>query len=196
VSCPWRGTDCRPPSLRRRAGRPQLKRGPLGANTTMPSGDADLLVPGSSKRLVGHRRTWLRVAVIAAVLIVAIWFASGGYDRLTAPNARWKLPNGDTIEVLTFDHYYEASYGLLKPSVQGADYLRLQFRSTLTDTVRDRSDVVAAARVLCPKADSEGIRRVRIQPTRSSFFRLLTYARTHLFEVRPGGICEEVLGAG
>jgi len=27
---PWRGTDCRPPPLRRRAGRPQLKRDPLG----------------------------------------------------------------------------------------------------------------------------------------------------------------------
>src|SRR3989441_6393868 len=30
VLCPWRGTDCRPTSLRRRAGRPQLKRDPLG----------------------------------------------------------------------------------------------------------------------------------------------------------------------
>ena len=28
--CPWRGTDCRPLLLRRRAGRPQLKRDPLG----------------------------------------------------------------------------------------------------------------------------------------------------------------------
>src|SRR5439155_5549633 len=32
VLCPWRGTDCRPTALRRRAGRPQLKRDPLGAN--------------------------------------------------------------------------------------------------------------------------------------------------------------------
>src|SRR5438552_4760865 len=30
VLCPWRGTDCRPPLLRRRASRPQLKRDPLG----------------------------------------------------------------------------------------------------------------------------------------------------------------------
>src|SRR5436309_11843745 len=30
VLCPWRGTDCRPLLLRRRAGRPQLKRDPLG----------------------------------------------------------------------------------------------------------------------------------------------------------------------
>ncbi len=33
VLCPWRGTDCRPPALRRRAGRPQLKRDPLGSVT-------------------------------------------------------------------------------------------------------------------------------------------------------------------
>ena len=31
VLCPWRGTDCRPTPLRRRASRPQLKRDPLGA---------------------------------------------------------------------------------------------------------------------------------------------------------------------
>ena len=31
VLCPWRGTDCRPTALRRRAGRPQLKRDPLGS---------------------------------------------------------------------------------------------------------------------------------------------------------------------
>src|SRR5437016_1623286 len=30
VLCPWRGTDCRPIPLRRRASRPQLKRDPLG----------------------------------------------------------------------------------------------------------------------------------------------------------------------
>ncbi len=30
VLCPWRGTDCRPTALRRRVGRPQLKRDPLG----------------------------------------------------------------------------------------------------------------------------------------------------------------------
>jgi len=30
VLCPWRGTDCRPTPLRRRASRPQLKRDPLG----------------------------------------------------------------------------------------------------------------------------------------------------------------------
>ena len=30
--CPWRGTDCRPLPLRQRAGRPQLKRDPLGSH--------------------------------------------------------------------------------------------------------------------------------------------------------------------
>src|SRR5439155_912680 len=35
VLCPWRGTDCRPPSSRRRASRPQLKRDPLGGSPTM-----------------------------------------------------------------------------------------------------------------------------------------------------------------
>src|SRR5205823_4133330 len=39
--CALAGTDCRPPPLRRWAGRPQLKRDPLGSNqpsTIMPNG--------------------------------------------------------------------------------------------------------------------------------------------------------------
>jgi len=32
VLCPWRGTDCVPAALRRRASRPQLKREPLGTH--------------------------------------------------------------------------------------------------------------------------------------------------------------------
>jgi len=61
----------------------------------------------------GHRRrSWFRLGSIIAVLLLATWMASGGYDRLTAPNHRWKLPNGDTIEILTFDNYYQGSYSL------------------------------------------------------------------------------------
>src|SRR3989475_6820417 len=36
VLCPWRGTDCRPRPLRRRASRPQLKRDPLGSPNPKP----------------------------------------------------------------------------------------------------------------------------------------------------------------
>src|SRR5438128_8016603 len=38
VLCPWRGTDCRPLLLRRRAGRPQLKRDLGRARGTRPIG--------------------------------------------------------------------------------------------------------------------------------------------------------------
>ena len=34
--CALAGTDCRPPTLRRRGGRPQLKRGPLGGRGEDP----------------------------------------------------------------------------------------------------------------------------------------------------------------
>src|SRR2546426_6501200 len=76
-------------------------------------------------------RSWFRLGGIIAVLLLATWMASGGYDRLTAPNHRWKLPNGDTIEVLTFDNYYQGSYSLTGRGISGAHYLRLRFRSTL-----------------------------------------------------------------
>src|SRR5205814_10252554 len=38
VLCPWRGTDCGPMALRRRAGRPQLKRDPLGRSSDRDNG--------------------------------------------------------------------------------------------------------------------------------------------------------------
>src|SRR3989449_9476891 len=69
-------------------------------------------------------RSWFRLGGIIAVLLLATWMASGGYDRLTAPNHRWKLPNGDTIEVLTFDNYYQGSYSLTGRGISGAHYLR------------------------------------------------------------------------
>ena len=115
-------------------------------------------------------RSWFRLGGIIAVLLLATWMASGGYDRLTAPNHRWKLPNGDTIEVLTFDNYYQGSYSLTGRGISGAHYLRLRFRSTLHQPARDRSDVRAAADILCPLADSAGIQQLLIQPTRASFF--------------------------
>ena len=142
------------------------------------------------------RRPWIRIGAIIGVVLVAVWFGSGGYDRLTAPNSRWKLPNGDTIEVLTFENWYNLSYSLTGTRVEGAHYLWLQFRSTLKEPGRDKSDVLAAAGVLCPTADSQGIRRVKIQPTQASFFGFVKRSRTYWFKVRPGGECDEVPGDG
>src|SRR6266550_7237730 len=65
--CPWRGTDCRPLLLRRRASRPQLKRDPLGRPSTMRVYStrerdlAGLTVP-----------MWLAVVVIVAGVVATM----------------------------------------------------------------------------------------------------------------------------
>jgi len=133
-----------------------------------------------------------RYILILGILAVSAWVGSVGYGPLTTPNRRWKLPNGDTIEVLTFDNYYQGSYSLMGRGVTGAHYLRLRFRSTLADAARDAAEVSAAAEVLCPIADSSGISQLLIQPTRASFFDLLTVSRNHVFHVEAGPHCDEI----
>src|SRR5205807_505091 len=57
--CALAGTDCRPTPLRRRAGRPQLKRDPLGSTMSMPlshlDSDGFVILPGFlSEGELGH----------------------------------------------------------------------------------------------------------------------------------------------
>jgi len=139
-----------------------------------------------------RRRWWPRLLALSLVLLVSVWIALGGYEDLTKPNPRWKLPNGDTIEVLTFKHWRDYSV-TLQGKTEVAEYLWLQFRSTLSDQARDSSDVIAAATVLCPYADSNNVRRMKIEPTRTALLGLLTYSRPHWFETTPGGSCQELL---
>lgn len=143
-----------------------------------------------------RRSGWLRLSGVLGVLLFAAWVAFGGYDRLTEPNPRWKLPNGDTIEVLGFTSYYQGSYSLTGRGASGTHFLRLRFRSTLHDPARDRRDVRAAADVMCPIADSSGIRKLLIQPTRASFFDLLKVSLDHVFQVRSRRDCEEIGNGG
>jgi hypothetical protein len=162
----------------------------------MSNGDVNLPPAVSPPRKAPRYHAWFRIGAIVAVVLLAAWVASGGYDRLTAPNPRWKLPNGDTIEVLTFQNSYNLSYSLTGARIEGAHYLWLQFRSSLKQPERHKSDVLAAARVLCPSADSNGVRRVKIEPTRTSFFGFVKYSRTYWFRVNPAGDCDEVSGQG
>ena len=160
--------------------------------------DVHIDVPpqGSGPKNSRRRRVWLRIGALVSVAVVAVWFASGGYDRLTAPNPRWKLSNGDPIEVLTFKNWYEFSYSLTGGRAEAAHYLWLQFRSSLKHPERDHSDVLAAAKVLCPSADSNGVRQVKIQPTQTSFFGFVKYSRTFWFRVSADGECDEVRARG
>ncbi len=146
----------------------------------------------SAKAPMPQPRWWPRMLVLGVVLLIAVWIAFGGYDQPTRPNPRWKLQNGDTIEVLTFKKWRDYSV-TLEGKTEVAQYLWLQFRSTLSDQVRDSSDVRAAATVLCPLADSNDVRRIKIEPSRTAPLGFLTYSRSHWFETTPGGACQEVV---
>jgi hypothetical protein len=158
----------------------------------MSAGEPDLPEPSQLPRQ--RPRRWLRLTTVVGIVVVAVWFVAGGYDRLTAPNPRWKLPNGDTIEVLAYSNYYEASYDVFRHRVEGAHSLRLRFRSDFRHPARDRSDVMAAAQVMCPLADSAGTATVKIEPTRPRFLGVLGVSHTYWFRVRHGGACDESEG--
>src|SRR5437016_4430488 len=70
VLCPWRGTDCRPRPLRRRASRPQLKRDPLGATTSPPPRP--------------HSRWQMSLPLVLTLLPAVVGWAIGIYLQLRA----------------------------------------------------------------------------------------------------------------
>ena len=78
VLCPWRGMGCRPTALRRRAGRPQLKRDPLGAITaTSDMIDRDSPVSNAAARIAG-----------AALIIAALAAGYGLVTYVPGPDVR------------------------------------------------------------------------------------------------------------
>ena len=151
----------------------------------------DPVPPVVSLRSSPIYRRWALPVFMAVLVVVGLWVALGGYDRLTKPNPRWALPNGDTVEILVYNNQYEASYRIQEKTVQASHYLWVQFRSDLTDRDRDHGAAVAVAQVVCPHADSLDIHRVQVQPSRTRFWGFYRYTRTYWFEAGPAGRCEE-----
>src|SRR6266480_4151907 len=71
--CALAGTDCRPPPLRRRAGRPQLKRDPLGGDMAHDSG---LMVLYNIWSILG----WFGAPVLLPAAVSVVYF------RLSPPD--------------------------------------------------------------------------------------------------------------
>ena len=128
-----------------------------------------------------------RVAFLGAMVSVALWVGLGGYDKLTAPNHRWKLPTGDTVEILTQNNEYSAGYD--HGRLVADHYLLIQFRSTQKDPSRDRRDVRGIMEAICVMADSMGYRRINIQPSKTLFFGFVKYGLTNWATVDSGGRC-------
>ena len=136
-----------------------------------------------------HRPHYVpRIAFLGAMVTVTLWFSLGGYDKLNAPNHRWKLPTGDTVEILTQNNEYSAGYEL-KGRFVADHYLLIQFRSTQKDPARDQRDVRGIMEVICVMADSMGYRRINIQPTKTSFFGFVKYGLNNWATVDSGGRC-------
>ncbi|HEY6926802.1 MAG TPA: hypothetical protein VI653_25175 [Steroidobacteraceae bacterium] len=129
-----------------------------------------------------------RIVLLCAILTVAVWVGFGGYDKLTAPNHRWKLPTGDTVEILTQNNEYSAGYEF-KGRLVADHYFLIQFRSNQQDRARDRRDIRGILEVICVWADSMGYRRINIQPTKTSFFGFVRYGLNNWATVDSGGHC-------
>ena len=125
--------------------------------------------------------------LVTLVVCAVVFFSEPG-----SPNDRWKLPTGDTIEVLTFENWYEGSVSLISNRPEGAHYLWVQFRSDFTDPDGDRRRASGVAKVLCRAADSMGIARLKVEPMRKRFFGLVRLSRPYWFEVKDGE-CTQVV---
>ena len=158
---------------------PQLRRISLGANRLTASDPPSPPPPVAAGR---PRRWGFPLFCLVTLVVCAIVF----FNEPGSPNDRWKLPTGDTIEILTFENWYEGSVSLITKRPEGAHYLWVQFRSDFTDPDGDRRRAKGVAQVLCRVADSMGIARLKVEPTRKRFFGFVRYSRPYWFEVKDG----------
>ena len=142
--------------------------------------------PAATRR---PRRWGLPLFCLVTLVVCSIVFFM---NEPGSPNDHWKLPTGDTIEILTFENWYEGSVNLITTRPEGAHYLWVQFRSDFTDPDGDRRRATGVAHVLCRAADSMGIARLKVEPTRKRFFGLVRYSRPYWFDVKDGE-CPQVV---
>ncbi len=124
---PWRARDIRPPLLRRRFGRPQLKRDPLGRTVRYP---VHKLAPVFSLALLSCASTLYTAQAGPNALDCALNFGinngytpaaggtNGGFLRLERRDRTAYIKGGRAVDVLTIT----ASQGELHIEATGFDY--------------------------------------------------------------------------
>lgn len=141
----------------------------------------------SPEPAIGRRAPrWVWPVMLCVLVGYAGWFLIGG-QRMTSTR-RWPLATGDTVAVLVYENHYQANYNLPAGKLEGSHYYWVRFQSDLRDSQRDLANAVAVAVLVCPHADSAGVRRLLVEAAQPGIFK--TIKRSYRFSVHPGGACE------
>lgn len=123
------------------------------------------------------------MVLVGVAITIAMASSPAAPPRLVA------LSDGDTIELLSYERSYSANIHPQDPAVSTLEYLAVAYASDLADATRDSSDARSVADLVCPVADSNHLTRVKVMPTKQSYFGLVKFHPNYWFEVRPGGHC-------
>ena len=132
---------------------------------------------------------WSLPATVAAVVLMGLLVVFRGTGSGSRPIARWPVSTGDTLAVLWSGVWYEASVGLVTKSVNAGRYYLVRYHSDFQDRARDRANSAAVAQLVCRKADSAGVTRILVKPSRSAFGGLVTTSLSYLFTVDTAAHC-------
>ena len=127
-----------------------------------------------------------RLIIVGSVLVIALWFVFREEIRPSGPIDRWKLPNGDTVDILTNENEYSFTAGV--NGSEAGHYLWIRFRGWSGDSARDNRDVAAIFQLVCSDAVSKGYKRIKVEPTKS--IGVLKYSIAHWATVDSSGQCE------
>lgn len=126
--------------------------------------------------------------MIALMAIVSVVIAYAGSPA--TPNQWVALATGDTVEILGSQANAGVEVDPRTRTTTTSRALIVNYRSDLKDSARDRENAGALAQLVCRMADSLGLARIDIQPTRGSFFDLVSLSLHYQFEVRSSSPCE------
>jgi hypothetical protein len=137
----------------------------------------------------GHRPRTHRLPafiLLGSALVLFLLLALGGYAQTKKRNPVWRLPNGDTVEILAYRPHRELTpqghFGLSRIEL-------VQFRSTLQDSLQDRRDIQSISALVCPYAFQRGYAQMKIEATPNVWLPILRLSRAEWFWVDPSARC-------
>lgn len=126
---------------------------------------------------------------VGAIALIELFIMFGGPRSGPRPIARWAVSTGDTLAVLWSGVWYQADVKLADNSVNAGRSFRVSYRSDFHDVARDRANSAAVAQLVCRFADSIGVKRILVQPSRSAYGGWLTTFQSYRFTVDTAAHC-------
>jgi hypothetical protein len=95
------------------------------------------------------------------------------------------------LDILWSGVWYEAGVGLVDKSVTAGRFFLVRYRSDFHDRSRDRANSAALAQLVCYQADSLGVKRILVRPTKTAFAGLVNTSLNYWFTVDTAAHCSE-----